>query len=94
MHGLSTSLSRAIAYRRTSIILDGNLVRVLQDIRIDRIDDRLALPASNFKNQMIQASATEDINVITGIGPAAWIEAIGLVRHFVGDDGDFGGVVT
>lgn len=54
----------------------------------------MSLSASDAKNQVIERGTTENVDVIGSIGPTARVEAVGFVRHFVGDDGDVGGVVT
>lgn len=54
----------------------------------------MSLSASDAKNQVIERGTTENVDVIGSIGPTARVEAVGFVRHFVGDDGNVGGVVT
>lgn len=54
----------------------------------------MSLSACDAKNQVIERGTTENVDVIGSIGPTARVEAVGFVRHFVGDDGDVGGVVT
>lgn len=67
---------------------------IFSNIGYNIIVYQMSLSASDAKNQVIERGTTENVDVIGSIGPTARVEAVGFVRHFVGDDGDVGGVVT
>ena len=81
-------------YRPASIVFYWNFLRVLENIRIDSIDDGVPLATRHFEDEVIQTTTAEDVNMIAGIGSTPRIEAIGFMGHFVSHDRDSGRVVA
>ena len=69
-------------------------IRISPNIRINRLLDRLALPAGNPQNQIVQRAAAQDIYMVSCRGTPARAEAVGLVPHFDDSHGDLRRVVA